>query len=417
MTAYWLSLTIIIPVVNQVKILQIGPVPPEAGGAFVGGIASHVWSLTEQLTKSGCKASILTDSYSVKEQCPTSVNDIKIYKAPMSLAPEEREYFVKLFMEHKKNGAYPKFSTRIASELKVHQEIINEVAPDILHIHTIDDRFFFAYEASEGKIPFVVTIHSSHFIDFCDPDEKNVRSEFIRLNLDKAKNLVFVSNFVKERHASLLKKDFSEHKIKIIHNPINASLFHLIPKDIARQIIGEQLDIPIILFVGQLIPRKGVDLLIKAASILKSRGIFFKLIIIGDGAEKSKVEELIHQKGMSSEIAFLGQKLHTELPYYYCATDLFLLPSAMEGFALVLVEAMLSGCPAIGTPESLKELVVSDEYGYHIPSRTPEFIAKAIENGISRSWERNKIRQFALNFDWNCKLREFITFYEEIISS
>lgn len=96
-----------------------------------------------------------------------------------------------------------------------------------------------------------------------------------------------------------------------------------------------------LLFVGQLIPRKGILHLLKALAELKSKK--WRLLIAGDGPLKKEITLLAHMYGIDNQIELLGFKQREELVKFYAEADIFVLPSLIEPYAIVVSEALASG--------------------------------------------------------------------------
>jgi glycosyltransferase involved in cell wall biosynthesis len=204
---------------------------------------------------------------------------------------------------------------------------------------------------------------------------------------------------------------------RVIHNPIDASVFKLLPKKEARSRIKKDSKPPMILFVGKLIPRKGAHLLVEAVGRLRAKGQSLQLTIVGDGPQKRNLEVLIHEKELISSVFLEGPKSQAELIHYYNAADLFVLPSLMESFGLVFVEALLCGCPVIGTPRVLNELLPSEDYGYYTPPSDTLALADTIEKALSRSWDRAELSDYAFRtFNWEDRIKDFEQVYAEVVT-
>ena len=111
------------------------------------------------------------------------------------------------------------------------------------------------------------------------------------------------------------------------------------------------LDKTVFLTVRNLVPRMGIENLIdafKASHILREKGLLF---IGGEGLLKEALRALVEKHGLENSIRFMGRISEEDLPLYYQAADFFLLPTReLEGFGLVILEAMASGTPVLGTP-------------------------------------------------------------------
>jgi len=113
----------------------------------------------------------------------------------------------------------------------------------------------------------------------------------------------------------------------------------------------------------RLIPRTGVDVLIRAFALVKSKAVKdMKLLIVGTGILLDELKSLSASLGLEKNVIFTGFVPESKLPSCYRAADLFIMPTReLEGFGLSTVEAMACGIPAIGTdiggtPEILREI-------------------------------------------------------------
>jgi glycosyltransferase involved in cell wall biosynthesis len=152
--------------------------------------------------------------------------------------------------------------------------------------------------------------------------------------------------------------------------------------------IREELDVKgrLLLFVGRLIPRKGLSELVQAFEIAceKANGDA-TLIIIGDGESRNKIALDVELKGMKN-IQFLGAKFKQQLPMYYAAADVTVFPSLVDVWGLIVNESMLCGTPVISSVHAgaTREMVVSTGTGQVIdPTNIEQFssvLAEWIDN-------------------------------------
>lgn len=138
-----------------------------------------------------------------------------------------------------------------------------------------------------------------------------------------------------------------------------------------------------LLFIGSLIERKGIDLLLKALSLVKKD---YTLTIVGDGEEKSRLADYVEQNGMKELVEFVPFKQKEELREIYNTHDIFVLPTREDCFGLVINEAMAASMPVISScyADGAYDLVIDGENGYIVnPYESVEFantIEKLIEN-------------------------------------
>lgn len=144
---------------------------------------------------------------------------------------------------------------------------------------------------------------------------------------------------------------------------------------------NKSMDKQIVLFVGRLIKIKGVDVLIKAFSKLKTEKNDLMLFIVGEGDEKKNLIELANKLKIK-DIKFKGWIENKDLPYYYANSDLFVLPSRdTDASGLVLFEAMHYGNPVIATDAvgSAYDLINDGENGFIVPVENIDALYKSMK--------------------------------------
>ena len=142
----------------------------------------------------------------------------------------------------------------------------------------------------------------------------------------------------------------------------------------------------LLLFVGRLERLKGVDVAIRALSLLRDRDHDdVRLIVLGedvrdgDESEKERLKSVATASGVRDRVDFLGSVAHHELPYFYAAADVCVMPSYSESFGLVALEAQACGRPVVASGVSGLRSVVRDEVsGYLIDGHDPAIYAERI---------------------------------------
>ncbi len=168
-----------------------------------------------------------------------------------------------------------------------------------------------------------------------------------------------------------------------------------------------------ILYVGKLIPEKGVVNLLKAYNTLIKKGYKLNLLIIGEGPLQSKILDYIKRHNLN-DVHLLGFVQHHELPKYYSVADIFVLPSLSEPWGLVINEAMASGLPIIATEfvGAAGDLIENGKNGYIVPSGDENALAESISNIISDSKLLRAMGNYSYKIikEWNYEkgVRNFI---------
>jgi glycosyltransferase involved in cell wall biosynthesis len=138
---------------------------------------------------------------------------------------------------------------------------------------------------------------------------------------------------------------------------------------------------PVVVAAGRLAAWKGFADLIRAIKLVSSKRPV-RLIILGDGPDRSKLEALVLSLGLSDVIRLEG---YVDNPLkYFARADVFVLSSHVEGLPNVLVEAMMCGCTPVSTdcPTGPREVLQDGKFGYLVPVRDPEAMAHAIETAL-----------------------------------
>jgi glycosyltransferase involved in cell wall biosynthesis len=142
----------------------------------------------------------------------------------------------------------------------------------------------------------------------------------------------------------------------------------------------------VLLFVGRLVERKGVDDLLRAFAIIRPRFPQARLSIVGDGPERNTLVKLAEQLQLSDSVDFRGTRVEAELDQEYARCTALVLPSkdvatdmANEGLGLALIEASMHAKPLIGTRHGgILEIVKQDENGILVPPGDPASLAEAM---------------------------------------
>ena len=189
--------------------------------------------------------------------------------------------------------------------------------------------------------------------------------------------------------------------------------------------LGIPLEERVILAVGRIEPRKGLDILIRSLADLSDRA---GVVLYGGGgddraeAEVARLRLVAEQTGVSDAVRFLGPRPHEVLPDYYAAADVVAVPSFYESFGLVAVEAMASGVPVVASRVGgLASTVADGRTGYLIPWRCPTPFAEKIEvllrnEELRRALGAGARRRMEQGYAWSAVARSVAALYEELVA-
>jgi len=215
--------------------------------------------------------------------------------------------------------------------------------------------------------------------------------------------------------------DASPETISVIPCGVNLDLFRPIGRETARCYLGLKEE-RIILFVGRIIPLKGIDNLVKAMSYLERKeGI--KLIVIG-GDEHSQTEverlkDLSRSLKIQELVIFLGLVKQEILPFFYSAANLCVVPSYYESFGLVVLESLACGTPVVATKVGGAESVIRHgETGYVVRNNDSCHLADKIALLLSTpngATDVGTVRASVVNYGWSNITEAILAEYRSLL--
>jgi D-inositol-3-phosphate glycosyltransferase len=215
--------------------------------------------------------------------------------------------------------------------------------------------------------------------------------------------------------------DASPETISVIPCGVNLDLFRPIGRETARCYLGLKEE-RIILFVGRIIPLKGIDNLLKAMSYMERKeGI--KLIVIG-GDEHSQTEverlkDLSRSLKIQELVIFLGLVKQEILPFFYSAANLCVVPSYYESFGLVVLESLACGTPVVATKVGGAESVIRHgETGYVVRNNDSCHLADKIALLLSTpngATDVGTVRASVVNYGWSNITEAILAEYRSLL--
>ncbi len=200
-------------------------------------------------------------------------------------------------------------------------------------------------------------------------------------------------------------------RVSVVPPGVDLATFQPMDRAVARREIGYGGG-RLLLFVGRLERLKGVEVAIRALGLLRDRRHDdVRLLILGEDShegeesEKERLKAIASEVGVRDRVDFVGSVAHHELPYFYAAADVCVMPSYSESFGLVALEAQACGCPVVASGVSGLRSVVRDEVsGYlideHDPAAYAERIGRLLENSELAQQMGRRGRLLAQRFSW-----------------
>ena len=213
-------------------------------------------------------------------------------------------------------------------------------------------------------------------------------------------------------------------KIAVVPCGVNLDRFRPVKKADARKQLGFDDNESIVLYVGRFSPLKGIDRLLKAMTRLRQQKRLRLVIIGGDGRtapDSIELQRLSSELGIQHLVRFAGRIEQDDLPPYYSAADLLVVPSYHESFGLVALESLACGTPVIATAVgALDSIILEGKTGCIVADPKPPVFAKAIGDFISKHKNNmesaHAIRESVRKFSWTYVADAMIDEYWRILN-
>jgi len=350
----------------------------------VGGIAAHLYDLSRALVKKGAKVTVITCDFPETEK-EEYVDGVYVYRVDSYHFPS------------------PDFASwTLLMNLNMQKEALDLVNSmgldkiDIIHAHD----WLVAPTAIALKHcfrkPLIATIHSTEY-----GRRRGINSDYQRMIHEiewwltyESWKTICCSKYMSEQvaHVFGLPKD----KITIIPNGVDPSKFYF---EFNHEDFKKKFAFPwekIVLFVGRLVPEKGVNVLIGAVPKILSSYPNVKFIVVGDGYTKSSAMDLAWYFGVYHKIFFTGFVEESTLRSLYKIADVVTVPSVYEPFGIVALEAMAANVPLVVSDScGLPEIVEHDVDGVKVHPDNSDSLASGLLRILTDSGYADKIRNNA----------------------
>ncbi len=385
---------------DKLRVLMLSwEFPPKT----VGGLARHVNDLTRALARLGVDIHVVT--------CPVEGADdyqlaggVHVHRvSPKDLTATEFMAWVEQL-----NTAMVKMADSLLSAEKF----------DILHGHDWLVQDAALRLSANYRLPLAATIHATEY-----GRNRGIHNDIQRRihNLEEklvrsADAVICCSNYMVEEVSKLF--GITREKVFSIPNGVDPANL-----GIPRQLVpGQKESYPdekSILFIGRLVPEKGVQVLLEAFSILLPQLPDLKLLVGGTGPYSDYLQTRVQEMGLGEKTVFLGFLNEEQRNYYLKQADAAVFPSLYEPFGIVALEAMAAQVPVIVSDTGgLSEVVAHGIDGYKAPPGRPDILAYYIREvlinpGLARDLTRRAWNKVLTVYDWQNIAVETIDVYRE----
>ncbi|MCS5670015.1 MAG: glycosyltransferase [Dehalococcoidia bacterium] len=258
---------------------------------------------------------------------------------------------------------------------------------DVVHSHYWLSAWVGRELSQALNVPHVVTFHTLGLIKMQSRAGEVEQAERLVVEAEAmATSDRIVAFSPHERDAMARLYGANPGKVSMVPCGVDLSVFRPLDQKTARDLLGLNGE-KILLYVGRVEPLKGLGLLVETAAQIDSEDGVRMMVVGGDangGQEMDRVKQLAKDRDLEDQIDFVGQVDHTELPLYYNAADVCVVPSYYESFGLVALESMACGTPVVATRVGgLSTIIQHGRTGYLKPWRCPDAFANSVEMLIS----------------------------------
>ncbi|GBC98049.1 GDP-mannose-dependent alpha-(1-6)-phosphatidylinositol monomannoside mannosyltransferase [bacterium HR17] len=226
-------------------------------------------------------------------------------------------------------------------------------------------------------VPFIVFAHALEFLRF---EPRSVAWRVCRWVYERADGVAAISS---ASRAELLQRGLAPEKVHIVHLGVSETVLNGQTTDLPLSGNGKHNGHRVLLTVGRLVPRKGVDKVIEALPLVLREHPDVCYWVVGDGPDRQRLEELAQRLGVADRVAFTG-RVPDVRPFLH-ACEVFVMPTReerrgdVEGFGLVYLEAAACGKPVVASAVGgAVDAVVPDETGLVVNPHDPRAIASAL---------------------------------------
>lgn len=399
---------------------------------MINGVAMFSHNLAKGLSARGHEVLVLCPSQTGKNYtkiedgvkvCHLKSIDIRVYPDQINKVPQRKKIFG-LELPHLFYKEGLKVSVFPSPEIK---RILNNFKPDVVHVQVSDPIGLSVVSyARKNHVPIVTTEHNqpeviTESLKMPKPVRRPVNALLSSYFRNRQSKSDFVTMPTEQAIRNLLKKHELGIPIAAVSNGVDLSNFK---PGKAPSKIYEKYKIPktspIILYIGRVDPEKKVGTIISAFN--QARRIIPKarLIIVGDGVDKMRLEKMVKKLSLENDVMFLGRVLPPDLYELYKTGTVFATASEIETQGIVLIEAAASGLPLIAVNKgAVGEVCINGENGFLCEPGNINEIANAMIKTLSDKKLQDKFSKSSIKIagehDLERTLDKFINIYNKVI--
>lgn len=375
---------------DKLKVLMLSwEYPPRV----IGGLASHVKHLTNKLRDAGIEIMLLTCDYpgaaEIEEFENMTIRRVESYTAP---TPDFASWVLLMNLTMEREAMKALRGWGDIDLIHAHDWLVAKPAISIKH---------------SCRVPLISTIHSTEH-----GRRQGLHSDYHRMIHEmewwltyESWKVVCCSYYMRDEVMRLF--GTPSDKIAVIPNGVNIVEFggNSCSREFRRRYATDHEKI--LLFVGRLVPEKGVNVLLGAMPMVLMSHPEAKLVIVGEGYYKEELMRIAAYMGIFEKVYFTGYIDEETLRSLYACASVAVFPSLYEPFGIVALEAMASGTPVIVSDVGgFSEIIEHNISGLKVPSNNSDALASAIsyvlENpGVAEHFKLEGLKRIEATYEWS----------------
>ena len=397
--------------VKHVAIISVHACPSaRLGSKDTGGMNVYIRRIATEMSQRGIYVDIYTRQHDITEPQIMQISELaRVIHLNAGDITDDKSSVV----HH-----LPSFASKI-----LEFAAFNNIQYDLIHSHYWLSGIVATTLSNNWDIPQITSFHTlaeikkQARVGEYEPPQRTIGEESVIRSADS-----IVAFSTHERDALVRFYGASHDRIAVIPCGVDPKQFKPTDQEQAKRVIGVQTG-KIVLYVGRLEPLKGVHILLEAIAQIDHSEPINTLIVGGDNEEDPemlRLQQLSHDLGISNSVKFLGTIAQEQLPTYYNAADICVMPSYYESFGLVALEAMACGTPVIASRVGGIPTVVKDmKTGYLVKWRRPEPFADGLEVLLKSPYillnMGQAARDVALTMTWSVVVDKLLDVYQRTI--
>ena len=401
---------------------------------MVNGVAVFSHNLATGLVKRGHEVAVITPSQTGKnyvktvdgvKECRLKSVSAKIYPDQIHDVPKKKKFLGKE-MPH----VFYKHSIKISVfPYRQVKKIIKDFKPDVVHVQVSDPiGLSVVSTARKNHVPVVTTEHNQPEV-FTEPlhmpklIKKPVDAILSSYFYNRQTKSDFVTMPTEQAIQNLILSKKKEFKVPVaaVSNGVDLSNFK--PGRASDEVYEKykiKKNVPTAVYVGRMDPEKKVGLVVDAFSKVLEKLPEAQLVVVGDGVDRLRIEQVVKKLGINDSVRILGRVLQPDLYELYRVGDVFATASEIETQGIVLIEAAATGLPLIAVNAgAVSEVCITNKNGFLCEPGNVSQIADSIykilsDNELQKKFSKASL-EIASEHDLEKTIDKFLNIYNKVI--